>query len=197
MPELATGVNAEPMPREDRLRRVAILCTTFARNLAYYRMARHEDHWDLLDPGKTSTANFWRAINGNFIDICVLEWCKLFADKADKHHWTQIVTRPDDFHAALLAHLAVDGAEFQEQIASIRRYRDKFLAHLDSDYVMNIPALDIPKKAVWFYYDHLLKNEAAAGVMAGFPKDIERAYQETEQEAAAIYRRNGGLTDQG
>ena len=177
------------MPREDRLRRVAVLCTSFARNLVYYRTAWHEDHRHLLDPKKTSTANFWRAINGNFIDVCVLEWCKLFADTNDKHHWTRIVARPDDFYAALLAHLAVDEAGFQEQITAMRRYRDKFLAHLDSDYVMNIPALDIPKKATWFYYAHLLNNEAAAGRMAGFPEDIDRAYHETEQEAAAIYRR--------
>ena len=142
---------------------------------------------------KTPTANFWRAINGNFIDVCVLEWCKLFADKNDKHHWTKIVARPDDFHAALLAHLAVDEAGFQEQIAIMRRYRDKFLAHLDSDYVMNIPALDIPKKATSFYYAHLLKNEAGAGDMMGFPQDIDRSYRETEREVAAIYHRNSGL----
>jgi len=190
-------MNTESMPRADRLRRVAILCTTFARNLAYYRAGRHEEHRHLLDPGKTSSANFWRAINGNFIDMCVLEWCKLFADKEDKHHWTKIVTRPDDFHAALLDHLGLDEAGFQEQIVIMRRYRDKFLAHLDSDYVMNIPALHIPKKATWFYYEHLLKNEAGPGDMEGFPKDIDRGYQETEQEAEGIYRRASSPPERG
>ena len=80
-------------------------------------------------------------------------------------------------------------AGFQGQIAVMRRYRDKFLAHLDSDYVMNIPALDIPKNATWFHYAHVLNNEAGRGDMAGFPKDIDRAYRETEHEAEGIYRR--------
>jgi hypothetical protein len=187
--QLRKPVNPQAMPRKDRLRRVGILCTNIARNLAYYRVGRKNEHSQMLHPAQNASAKFWRAVNANFIDMCVLEWCKLFADKKDKHHWANIVTRPDDFHAALLNHLGLDEAEFQEQIAIVRRYRDKFLAHLDSDYVMNIPALEIPKKAAWFYYAHVLNNEVDRGDMAGFPKDINRGYEDTEREAEEIYRR--------
>ncbi len=79
------------MPRKDRLRRVMILCCSCARNIAYYRVAWDEEYRHLLNL-PNPYPNFWRAANNNFIDMCVLEWCKLFADMQGKHHWSKIVT---------------------------------------------------------------------------------------------------------
>ena len=128
------------MSRRDRLRRVVILCRNFALNLAYCRVGQKAEHRHLLDYQKRG--NFWRTANGNFIDICALEWCKLFADPKGKHHWSKIVSGPADFKSQRLNHLGIDEARFQKEIEVMKQYRDKFLAHLDSDEVMNIPALD-------------------------------------------------------
>ena len=68
------------MSRKDRLRRVVLLCCAFTRNLAYYRVGQEEEHRDLLDAEKNESANFWRVANSNCVDMCVLEWCKLFGD---------------------------------------------------------------------------------------------------------------------
>ncbi|WP_424318912.1 hypothetical protein [Candidatus Methylomirabilis sp.] len=35
--------------------------------------------------------------NGNFLDICVLEWCKLFGDSRAQHHWKKVTSDPDKF----------------------------------------------------------------------------------------------------
>jgi hypothetical protein len=64
------------MSRKDRVRGVVTLCRSFAWNLAYYRTGWSKKYKHLLD-----ASDFWRAVNGNFLDMCVLEWCKLFADK--------------------------------------------------------------------------------------------------------------------
>jgi hypothetical protein len=64
-------------------RRVVTLCRHFVANLAYYRTGWTEKHRHLLD---YRNDNFWRVVNGNFFDICVLEWCKLFADEKGKHY---------------------------------------------------------------------------------------------------------------
>jgi hypothetical protein len=182
-------IATDPMPRRDRLRRVVILCRNFARNLAYYRAGRKDEHRQLFDAVKTASAHFWLVTSANFIDMCVLEWCKLFADVRDRHHWSKIVADRAGFEAALLAHLGLDAAAFREEIKTMRRYRDKFLAHLDSDYTMHIPALNVARAAVWFYHAYVANHEAKHGDLAGLPLDLERGYHETEAEADAVYRR--------
>jgi hypothetical protein len=182
----------EPMPRRDRLRRVVMLCCFFARNLAYYRAGREPEFASLLNPASKADANFWRAVNSNGIDISVLEWCKLFADAKGKHFWANVVTDGNEFETELHKHLGVDAAGFKTEIEAMRGYRDKFLAHLDSEYVMNIPRLDIPRKAVWFYLDWIVRREAASGDLTGLPMELDSGYEQAEKEARAVYARNIG-----
>jgi hypothetical protein len=182
-------MNPPAMPRKDRLRRVVILCRDFARNLAYYRTGQRREHQGLLDPAKNTSANFWRVMNGNCIDVCVLEWCKLFADGKGKHYWANVVTDQADFQKSLLDHLGLGAAAFQQEIETMRRYRDKFLAHLDSDYTMNVPTLDVAKKAVWFFHAHIVSHEAKSEDLAGLPVQLDEGYKESEAEAEAVYRR--------
>jgi hypothetical protein len=178
------------MSRRDRLRRVVILCRNFALNLAYYRVGRRPEHRPLQDFPRHASASFWRAVSGNFIDSCVLEWCKLFADPKGKHHWSKIVSDPVKFEALLMNDLGVDETAFQKEIGVMRQYRDKFLAHLDSDEVMNIPALDIAKKAVWFYHAYVVQHEAQPADLAGLPNELDAGYAQCEDEARLIYEHN-------
>src|SRR5687768_16055834 len=116
--------NASRMPRRDLLRRVVILCCSFGRILAYYRAWWGEEHQHFL-----SLANdhpiFWRAVNNNFLDMCILDWCKLFAYKRGKHYWGEVVTDPSAFEVALLRHLGLETETFQNEIDNILYYRDK------------------------------------------------------------------------
>ena len=177
------------MSRRDRLRRVVILCRNFAVNLAYYRTGRKPEYLPLQDlrhPG----ANFWRTVSGNFIDVCVLEWCKLFGDPKGEHFWKKMVSAPANFEKQLLSHLGINKAAFQKEIDVMRKYRDKFLAHLDSEEVMNIPALDVAKKAVWFYHAHVVQQEAQPGDLTGLLVELDAGYAQCEDAARAIYERN-------
>jgi hypothetical protein len=54
---------------------------------------------------------------------------------------------------------------FQKEIEIIRRYRDKFLAHLDSDEVMNIPGLAGCGKTQ--LTEHLCKHRVSGGMTNG------------------------------
>ena len=174
------------MPRKDRLRRVVLLCCSFARNLAYYRVLWSEEHKHLLDLSNFHV-DFWRAVSSNFLEMCVLEWCKLFGDKRGKHYWGKIVTDVSGFEAGMLRHLGLEADAFEKEICVMRLYRDRFIAHLDSDYVANVPRFDVHKKAVWFYHAHIVNHEANPGDLAKLPLDIERGYEETEDKARAIY----------
>lgn len=169
-----------------------ILCQSVARNLAYYRIGCREEYKHISDHLKNpKSANFWKVANANFLDICVLEWCKLFADKEGKHYWGKIVAEPVGFKSALLHYLGVDETALAKEIKIMVRYRDKFIAHLDSDYVMDLPKLDIPKKAVWFYYAYLKEHEATGENLAELGLELDALYEALEKEAIAAYRRVG------
>jgi hypothetical protein len=109
---------------------VALLCAHFTRNLAYYRAAQGRI--------TRTSPEFWRTVYSNFLDIAVLEWCKLFADHNGKHTWEKALTDPTNFKADLLRILAISGDELAAYIEKMRKYRDKFLAHLD-----DLPVMDI------------------------------------------------------
>jgi len=177
------------MSRRDRLRRVVILCRSFTVNLACFRAARRPEFSSLWDP-QNKEASFWITAGNNFIDICVLEWCKLFADPKEKHHWYKIVSDPAKFQTELLGHLGIDAAAFDKEINVMRTYRDKFLAHLDSERVMHPPALDTAKKAVWFYHHHVVNHEAQHGDLMNLPLTLETGYTQCMDQVRGIYERN-------
>ncbi len=157
--------------RIQRLRRVLIVCCYFIQNLAYYRAG-----WK---PNKVFTrhdSQFWITANGNFLDHCVLEWCKLFGDEKEAHYWGNTVSDPPAFEKGLLSSLGMTPVEFKTNIEKLRRYRDKFVAHLDSDKVMNIPDLEIAKNAVFFYQRYILNEEAQAEDLLGSVPSLNPCY---------------------
>jgi len=151
----------------DRIRRVALLCCHFLRNLAYYRAGWRV--WVERAHGSGSEHRtlrrhdqFWITANGNFLDACILEWCKLFADPKGKHHWRKVVPEPELFTSGLLTCLRMTQAGFDDYIAEMKRLRDKFLAHLDEEHTMEIPRLRIGSRSVAYLYNHLVSAPETA-----------------------------------
>jgi hypothetical protein len=177
------------LSRRERLRRVVILCSHFTRNVAYYRVGmRNPTGWK--DPPLGPTAAFWRVVNGNFIDTCVLEWCKLLGDAKGQHCWERVVSDKAKFKADLLKYLNVSDAEFEDFRLKMREYRDKFVAHLDSDLIMNIPTLDLARRSVEFYHAHVVANEAQNNDLGGLPDTADKlqsGHKQSEKEAGLVY----------
>jgi hypothetical protein len=84
-------------------------------------------------------------------------------------------------------HLGLTADELVSYIDEMRRYRDKFLAHLDNLAVMDIPFLDRAKSAVEFYHSQIVRYEASASDLAGLPTDLADYYRHCFDEARAIY----------
>jgi hypothetical protein len=175
-------------PRERR-RRVAHVYLLFARNLACYRAGLPVvSSWP--EGAATYAREFWFTANSNSLDIAVLEWCKILADPNGKHHWSLVVSDVHRFEAGLLSSVCLTANEFAEYCESMRRYRDKFLAHLDSDLVMHIPKLDTAKVSADFYYNFLCANDAEAGDLLGLPSTPDAVLTYVtgmESEAAVVY----------
>ena len=158
------------MTRRQLLRRAGILCCHFLRNLAF-----HKAGWK--NGQLVTNDQFFVNANSNFLDVCVLEWCKLFGDKRGEHYWRKVITDQEAFFVGLLQRLKLTEAEFEAYVKSMRTYRDKFVAHLDTEEVMYPPKLRTARKSVSFLYEYLLANEEIDGCFHDAPQKASRFYE--------------------
>jgi hypothetical protein len=168
------------MTRTERLRRVLGLCRYFMRNLAYFDAGRRGRSLRIKTP-------LWSTISDNFYDVCVLEWCKLFADPRDSHYWANIVTDPRSFERELYGRIVIAPPTFAAYRKALRHYRDKFVAHLDDDRVMGLANMDVARAAAEIYYSRVLASEVKRATARAFPKELDRYYSECYYEALDVY----------
>jgi hypothetical protein len=158
-----------PFTRSDRLRRSTILCLNFSRNLAFY--CASEESPDLLEISHP-TSEFWITTRGNFIDLCVLDWCKLFCDHRGEHNFLNVVTDPTEFKDKLIRFLCINETSFSHYCESMSHYRNKFIAHLDKEKETRIPNLDLAFSATVFYHNHIIVHEAKNNELNNLPHQI-------------------------
>jgi hypothetical protein len=195
MPE---SIKELPISPDERLRRVVILCVAFMRNLAYLRGANEAPAgWDknggaLVLPD----ASFWRTVANNALEMCVLEFCKLFADEKGKHFWKTVVSNPDCFKTELVRKLGFTEEQYLSYLESFKKYRDKFVAHLDDERTMHAPQMDPAKIAVQYLHAWLVEHECRADLL-----DLEHSsvgmllngYEVEKATARHIFRQIGEI----
>jgi hypothetical protein len=129
--------------------------------------------------------DFWRNINSNFIDVAVIDWCKLFADPKSKHFWSKVVQTKEVFLENLYQELGITEAEFSAHINEMKHYRDKFLAHLDEEMVMHIPTMEISINSAVFLFD-TLKADFAEN-LGDSPENLKEFYSSRFSHAKSQY----------
>jgi hypothetical protein len=161
--------NSKPLTKHERIRRVTILCCHAMRNIAFYRAGwrgkqiRVKEQYDV-------------AANSNFLDVAILDWCKLFADKDGKHHWKKVVQDRAGFEVGLYSHLKISKKEFKVYVRDVLKYRNKFLAHLDDERVMYPPKLRLARNAALYLYDYLRCDPVASGSIVNVELTGKRFY---------------------
>ncbi len=169
------------MTRRTHLRRVAILCCHCLRNLAFYKAGWRKGDLIIQD-------DFWVNVNGNFLDMSILEWCKLFADQRGKHYWRKVVSNPIVFYSGMLHELGIPESKFEAFTNEMRTYRDKFVAHLDSEEIMHIPNnLILTQKTVSYLYDYILGNEDEGDFFIDAEKRATNFYQHYLRYGKTVY----------
>lgn len=168
------------MTRRQRIRRVAILCCHCLRNLAFYNPG-----W--RDGALLFKEQFWVTANGNFLDICVLEWCKLFADPRGKHYWGKVIADSAAFFDVLLKALGMTRHQLEAYVKEMRTYRDTFVAHLDSEEQMQIPKLHVARQSAAYLYDYLRANEDEGDFFIDAPDTASTLYTRFMNEGKLIY----------
>jgi hypothetical protein len=95
------------------------------------------------------------AANSNFLDIAILDWCKLFAEWDGQQHWRKTITDRHEFRSQLFNSLNMSEGDFCQYKNSVKHYRDKFISHLDEEHVMHPPRLCIAWKSTVHLYSWL------------------------------------------
>ena len=87
----------------------------------------------------------------------------------------------------MLSTLRLTENQFETYINEMRTYRDKFVAHLDLDKIMQIPRLQIARQSVAYLHDYLLSHEDDGGFFPEAPPKAARFYQLRANEAKEVY----------
>jgi hypothetical protein len=150
----------------------------------------------LHDVAPEPRLNFWRVIYGNFTDMAVIEWSKLFGyDRKQPTQWRSAV--PEAEHAAfqrdLVRTLGLSRQEWHDYQDEIKTYRDKRAAHhassLDTNLPSNFPRFDLALKAARFYYDWILKRLQDRGKAHHYPLDLDEYCQRFSEQAREVAQR--------
>ena len=188
-PELVVPEPApEPAPLSDaeRVRRVVQVALYCIHNIACYRAG-----WKTGADGTRHQfvdGEFWRRANANFLDVAILEWCKLFAEaKRGRHYISTVVPDLAKFFEAMFTATGVGEKEFEESVEEAKVYRDKFVAHLDDHRVMQIPALDRLLISAIFLHDFLCTEESTRAHLVGHYPNAQLCFDEGLDVASKAY----------
>lgn len=173
---------ANLVSNSNRAKSAALVCCHFARNLAYYNASQK-----VLTLDKEG---FWLTVTGNFVDVCVLEWCKLFGNRNGKCHWQKVLKQPDVFKQDLLNMHHLDESDLRKLWTTIKDYRDSFVAHVEDQETTPAPYMTVPYLLVNFYFTRLQSEFAELQSLDCLPKYMDRYFDSSLSEAEEVFRFN-------
>jgi hypothetical protein len=161
-----------------RIARLALYCVA---NIACYRAG-----WDnTSNPKKLrNNGDFWARANGNFLDVATLNWCILFVDPKEKHYWQRAFVTKDNLVNDLFSHMVMTEGEFNSAVLEIKRYRDKFLAHLDNpqEDILYYPETEFMLKSAKYLFEVLKSNEQTKRALIGVFINADNYYNDKYEE---------------
>jgi hypothetical protein len=164
--------------REKLLRRVALKCADFARELSYHRaLADHKDDF---------VQSFWIYMYNNAIDSAVLDWFHLFGYHKDDLHWKRVVVDVSVFKKQLLLSLQMTEDEWKAYRETIKDYRDKDVAHIEIRPVSQVPHMTLALKATAIYYSTALAELSTFRDYGGWPIQLEDYHIKSREQAKEI-----------
>ncbi len=173
--------------RERLLRRVALKCVDFARELSFHRALGNY----VNDSTKLS---FWIYMYNNAIDLAVLDWFHLFGYHNDDLHWKRIVHDLDGFRQGLLQSIGMSEHEWTAYRQRIKDYRDKDVAHIEVRPSSQVPEMTPARCAVGYYYTAVLKELQNYANYDEWPQALDDYYQKSVTQTRAIAASAYGAT---
>lgn len=88
----------------------------------------------------------------------------------------------------MLQEVGISESEFESYIKEMKTYRDKFVAHLDSDNAAHIPRLEIAHISASYLYDYLLDHEEINNCFNDAPTSSKKFYTSFLNEGKLEYQ---------
>ena len=172
--------------REKLLRRVGLKCADFTRQLSYHR-ALHE-----FEEGRK--LNFWIYMYNNAINLAVLDWFHLFGYHKDDLHWKKVMKDVEGFRNGLLSRLGLNQQEWENYRESIKKYRDKDVAHIEVRPLSHVPKMNIALQAANFYYQMVLTELKGYSNYTKWPDDLVLYHENNLKQSKLIAEAACGAT---
>lgn len=125
-------------------------------------------------------------MHGNFLDICVLEWCKLFGNRNGEYHWIKVVPNSDAFKREMLSMHGIDDAAFNDLWSQLKDYRDNFIAHLEGQETTAVPNFGVAYLLTAFYFRQLQSAFPSLRVETSLPAHFDRYYNQCLDHAKGV-----------
>lgn len=166
----------------NKVRRIAQLSLHCIANIACYRAGWIDSE---APPKLKNSSDFWVRVNGNFLDAGTLNWCILFADEdKGKHDWKKAFGSRAGLNEDLYSKMSLTEQEFNEQLLAIKRYRDKYLAHMDNPSLVFYPQTQIMLSSATYLFGLIKSDPVTKSFLAGIYDDAESHYEAKFAEAA-------------
>ena len=144
-------------------------------------MSECEREWDEFE--------FWIATHNAFLDLAILDWCKLFTETSGVHHWRASVIDYAGFERSFFASSGLSDEQFAHYCDNLRTYRNRFLAHLDKHNAHRLPTLTVARVSTKALLHWLVCVEDHSGILSDAPSDPEQFYSACFHQARAAARR--------
>lgn len=117
-----------------KLERVIIVAEEFARQyLCWQESKKHySDSWNFVA----------LTISNNFFDIALLNWAHLFGNSTDQLHIEKTLgDHKESFVKGLQAKLGMNDEKWKAYWDSMKRFRDKRIAHIGEEHSIEVPLM--------------------------------------------------------
>jgi hypothetical protein len=131
---------------------------------------------------------FWIMTTNLLMESAALEWSKVFGSRHEDTHWTQATPKAAHEHirAAMLRHLGMQQAEWEQYRDSVVCYRDQMVAHHDlAASVATYPRFDSALAAANFMFEQV-RALADQDWLGGIPTSMDRWAHTVASNMSAI-----------
>ncbi|CAA0117807.1 Uncharacterised protein [BD1-7 clade bacterium] len=125
-------------------------------------------------------------ISNNFFDMALLCWGHFFGNRSDELHYTNVLAQPDQFKSYLIDNLGINENDWNNNWLQLKDFRDKRIAHFDSDVSVVVPGMELAFECVKAYHDEALKRLKECDPLYEIEPDFDAKHERYELKIKGI-----------
>jgi hypothetical protein len=159
----------------------------FVQHLGYYRGLKAA--WDV----QKYLSPFWGSTTDGHLRLATIAWCNAFGSRNSDMHWTKTTIgeiskeEQENFRERVLSKAGFTQEEWERYHRDMLAFRNKFVAHVESNHFKDpVPSFD-PALQVAYAYDEWVRDLTRPGIF-NQPTLISK-YEEWKADASSVIMR--------